>query len=90
MEYKEETFKKLKKDTDALLRILQEFKYAGSIDPNFDVNLVIKTITNYQVILDSIRKEMEELIKIKNNLSGENEKLSKKEINDAKCCCNRI
>ena len=59
--YTEETFIKLKKDTDKFLHVLQECKYSGSWDTKVDINIVIKMISNYQFIVDVLRRETKEL-----------------------------
>jgi len=59
--YTEEMFIKLKKDTDGFLHFLQECKFAGSWDTKVDLNTIIRMISNYQFVVDVLRKENKEL-----------------------------
>jgi len=54
----EEFFIKRKKETAGLLHFLQECKFSGSWDTKIDLNVIIKTIANYDFITDSLRKEI--------------------------------
>jgi len=63
MVYTEEFFINRKKETDKLLHFLQECKYSGSWDTKVDLNVIIKTIANYEFIVGELRKNSAELKK---------------------------
>ena len=52
---------KQNKETDKLLHFLQECKFSGSWDTKVDLNVIIKTIANYQFVMNNLRKEITEL-----------------------------
>lgn len=61
MKYTEEMYAKQNKETDKLLHFLQECKYSGSWDTKVDLNVIIKTIANYQFVMNTLRKEIVDL-----------------------------
>lgn len=61
MDYNDDFLEKKKKETNGLLHFLQECKYAGSIDTKIDLNVIIKTIANYVVITEELKKEINKL-----------------------------
>jgi hypothetical protein len=61
MKYTEEMFIKHNKETDKLLHFLQECKFSGSWDTKVDLNVIIKTIANYQFVMNNLRNEIKEL-----------------------------
>jgi len=61
MKYTEEMYVKQNKETDKLLHFLQECKFSGSWDTKVDLNIIIKTIANYQFVMNTLRKEITEL-----------------------------
>jgi hypothetical protein len=61
MIYTEDFFIKRKKETESLLHFLQECKYSGSWDTKVDLNVIIKTIANYEFYVTELRKENTEL-----------------------------
>lgn len=73
MKYTKETYIKMDKDTNTLLHFLQECKFSGSWDTKIDLNVIIKKISNYQFMLNSLLKEVEELEKKVNDLKVEKE-----------------
>lgn len=67
MNYTEEMFVKFDNETKKMLHFLQQCKFSGSWDTKIDLNVIIKMISNYQFIVNSLRqknKELEEEIKI--------------------------
>ena len=65
MIYTEQFFANRKKETDKLLHFLQECKYSGSWDTKIDLNVIIKTIANYDFVVGELRKNE---IELKNKL----------------------
>ena len=63
MKYNEEFFINKKKETDKLLHFLQECKFSGSWDTKINLNVIIKTIANYQFMVNEMKKEIEDLTK---------------------------
>jgi len=61
IKYTEEMYVKQNKETDKLLHFLQECKFSGSWDTKVDLNVIIKTIANYQFVMNNLRKEITEL-----------------------------
>ena len=61
MRYTEEMLIKQNKETDKLLHFLQECKFAGSWDTKIDLNVIIKTIANYQFVVNVLRDEIKAL-----------------------------
>lgn len=70
MDYNDDFLMKKKKETENLLHFLQQCKYAGSIDTKIDLNIIIKTITNYLVITDELKKEVKKLKEENQNLKN--------------------
>ena len=53
IKYTEEMYIKQNKETDKLLHFLQECKFSGSWDTKVDLNVIIKTIANYQFVMNN-------------------------------------
>ncbi len=61
MDYTQDFLVKKKAEAEALLHKLQECKYAGSMDGKIEINDIIKIITNFMVITEELKKELNNL-----------------------------
>lgn len=61
MQYNEEFFVQRKKEINKLLHWLNECKYSGSWDTKVDFNLVIKTISQDDFIINKLKEEVNHL-----------------------------
>jgi hypothetical protein len=72
MIYTEKFLEEQKKSTDKLIKFLQECAYSGSFETKLDLNVVIKTLANQNIIIDYLKKELntktEDLEKLKGDL----------------------
>lgn len=84
--YNQEFYEKLKKETINILHFLQKCKFAGSIDTRFDVNILIRIITNYQVLTKNlIEDDIKKLTDKNTKLEYENNEI-KKMIEEIQVC----
>lgn len=82
MKYTEEFFIKFKKETDNLLHLLQQYKFAGSMDTKLDLNIIIRIIANYDFIVKNLRDDIKELDNKIKELNNKVEELEKEKINE--------
>lgn len=67
--YSEEFFRNKKIEVKKLQHFLQECKYSGTIDGKIDFNVIIQTISSYDLIIDNLRNEIKNLEnRINNNV----------------------
>lgn len=86
MKYDEEYFIKSKKETDKLLKFLQECKFSGSFDTKLDLNIIIRTIATKDFIIDNLRNEIKKLEDDILKLKKENNEKVNKQINEQDIC----
>ena len=56
-----EFFVNRKREVDKLIHFLEECKYSGSLDTKVDINLVIKTMSQDDFLIDELRTEVKKL-----------------------------
>jgi len=61
MKYTEEFFIRRSKETGKLINFLQECKYSGSWDTKVDLGSVITVISQSNLIIGELRKEIKKL-----------------------------
>lgn len=61
MIYTEEFFINKGKEINKLLLFLEDCKFSGSWDTKIDLNVIIKNLTTYKLVVDELRKEIKNL-----------------------------
>jgi hypothetical protein len=62
MDYTEDFLAQKKKEAESLLYVLEQCKYAGMMDGRVNVNDIIKVLGSYVIIVDGLKKTINELI----------------------------